>query len=300
MATAFTSRRREAAYMAAYEATMQLWPVSYEPRDIRGRFGTTHLVVCGRDDPPPLVLLHCFGTSLTVWANNIADFSRAFRVYALDMMGQPGKSVQVMPIRTRAELAEWLTGVLDTLGILRTSLIGYSYGGFAALTLATHAPERVDKLVLLSPAGGLVRLGAQFVLRGLLNALLPKLHPGFGTLTAGSLLRWMAFEPALRDAGTRRLFDRLQVQFVLGSRYFRGGGIVPPLVCPDEELRSVRAPTLLLVGQQERLYNPVATMQRARELVPDIRAELIPEAGHELPVSRYDVINRRVLEFLQE
>jgi hypothetical protein len=88
----FKSSKGEAEYMAAYEASMQLWTVPYEPRDISSRFGSTHLVVCGPKDAPPLVLLHCFFTSLTNWAYNIADLSRDYRVYALDMMGQPSNT----------------------------------------------------------------------------------------------------------------------------------------------------------------------------------------------------------------
>src|SRR6266542_2851341 len=88
----FKSPKSEAEYMAAYEATMRLWPVPYESKDISSRFGSTHIVVCGPEDAPPLVLLHCFFTSLTVWAYNIEAFSQNHRVYALDMMGQPSKS----------------------------------------------------------------------------------------------------------------------------------------------------------------------------------------------------------------
>jgi len=136
--SAFKSPGGEAEYMAAYEATMRLWTVPYEAMDIKSRFGSTHLVVCGRKDAPPLVLLHSFFMSLTVWAHNVADLSRDYRIYALDMIGQPGKSIPDQPMRDRGEMAEWLTGTLDALGITQTHLIGWSYGGFAALNYAIH------------------------------------------------------------------------------------------------------------------------------------------------------------------
>ena len=157
--------------MAAYEASMRLWPVPYEDMSIRSRFGSTHLVICGPKDAPPLVLLHCFFTSLTNWAYNIADLSRNHRVYALDMMGQPSKSIPDQPIRNRGEMAEWLTSMLDALGISKTDLIGYSYGGFAALNYALHTPDRLRKLVLLTPIGCFVPLKTQFYIRGMLTRL---------------------------------------------------------------------------------------------------------------------------------
>lgn len=292
----FKNPEGEAEYMAAYEAIMRLWPVPYEDMYIPSRFGSTHLVACGSKDAPPLVLLHCFFTSLTVWAYNTADFSRNYRVYAVDMMGQPSKSIPDQPISNREEMAEWLTGILDTLGINQTDLIGYSYGGFAALNYAILAPDRIKKLVLLSPAGGLVPLWKQFYIRGILSAALS----GFSHFTTNILwFNWFVYQPNLKNEKTRKIFDSLSNQFALGMKYFRMAPTVLPSAYKDEELRSVKNPTLLLVGKQEALYDPAAAIERAKQLIPNIQAELIPQAGHDLPVSKPDIVDKKVLEFLK-
>jgi pimeloyl-ACP methyl ester carboxylesterase len=83
-------------------------------------------------------------------------------------------------------MAEWLSGSLDALGIGQTDLVGYFYGGFAALNYAIDAPDRLKKLILLSPAGGLVPLKTQFVIRSLLTSL-----PGLSRVAMNSLLHWM-------------------------------------------------------------------------------------------------------------
>jgi pimeloyl-ACP methyl ester carboxylesterase len=290
----FKTPRGEAEYLAAYEATMRLWTVPYASRDLRSRFGSTHLVVCGPEDAPPLVLLHCFFTSLATWAYNVSALSRRHRVYALDVMGQPSKSVPDQPIGTRAELAEWLSGALDALALPRTDLLGYSYGGFAALAYALQAPDRVRKLVLLSPAGGLVPLKKQFYARGLLSAVLPRTR----WIANRLWFDWFIYRPNLRDERTRRIFDRLSHQFALGQKHFRLARTVLPSAFTDEELRRVRTPTLLLIGQQEALYDPARALARARALLPDLRAELLPHAGHDLPVSRPEAVDERVLAFL--
>ena len=56
--SAFKTPEGEAAYLAAYDAAMKLWPVPYEEMEIPSRFGTTHVIVSGPKDAPPLVLLH--------------------------------------------------------------------------------------------------------------------------------------------------------------------------------------------------------------------------------------------------
>src|SRR5918995_2225305 len=106
--------------MAASEATLKLWPVPYELMDITGRYGRTHLLASGPKDAPTLVLLHMFFTSLTQWAANVADLSRDYRVYAIDVMGQPSKSIPDQPIQSREDYVTWLSEVLDALDIKST------------------------------------------------------------------------------------------------------------------------------------------------------------------------------------
>ena len=67
----------------------------------------------------------------------------------------------------------------------------------------------------------------------------------------------------------------------------------------DEELSSVKNPTLLIIGQQESLYDPIAALERAKRLIPDIQTELIPHAGHELALSKPEAVDQRILTFLK-
>ena len=298
MPTAFKSPRGEAEYIAAYEATMRLWPVPYEPMDLESRFGRTHLVACGPEQAPPLVLLHCFFTSLAVWAYNVAELSREHRVYALDMMGQPSKSIPDQPIRNREEMAEWLTDTLDQLGIGQMDLVGYSYGGFAALNYAMRAPGRVKKLVLLSPAGGLVPLWKQFYLRGILSLGIPSPSLRLSRFWANSWFNLFFYKPNRKDEMTQRIVNRLSEQFARGLRYFRLGAMVPPSIYADEELRNVRSATLLLIGREESLYDPVPAITRAKRLIPNIEGELVSHASHDLPVSLPAAVNQRILAFI--
>ena len=144
--SAFKTPEGEAAYLAAYDAAIKLWPVSYEEVEIPSRFGMTHVVVTGPKDARPLILLDGYWATSTMWSPNIADFSREYRVYAIDVMGQPSKSLPNEPIRDSADYVTWLTATLDALHLDRVSLVGMSFGGWLALTYAAAAPQRVQKL----------------------------------------------------------------------------------------------------------------------------------------------------------
>ena len=154
--SAFKTPEGKAAYLAAYDTAMKLWPVPYEEIEIPTRFGMTHVLASGPKDAPSLVLLHGMSMTSMMWSPNIADFSKEYRVYAIDVMGQPGKSIPDPdePIRDAEDYVTWLRSTLDGLNLDRISLVGMSYGGWLVLNFAMTAPERVRKVCccLLRPA----------------------------------------------------------------------------------------------------------------------------------------------------
>lgn len=67
----------------------------------------TNVVTSRPRDAPPLVFLHGMLATLTRWSPNIADLSKDYRIYAIDIMGQPSKSVQACDsVRFRHQILE--------------------------------------------------------------------------------------------------------------------------------------------------------------------------------------------------
>jgi pimeloyl-ACP methyl ester carboxylesterase len=278
----FRTPAGQARYFAAYEASLALWPVPVESFDVPTRFGSTHLHACGPASAPPLVLLHGQAISSTMWYPNIAALSQAFRVYAPDTLGDLGKSVSTRPVKEPAEFSDWLSDVFDGLQLERAHVAGLSTGGYAALRFALTAPARVQKLILMSPAGLLpMRAGyfARMALIFLPAPILPlaaKQRLILGTATA-------AAQPVVQQMMTPTDF-----------RY----SMVLPQVCTDAELRQLTMPTLLLVGDRDVVYDQQAMRKRATSLFPNIQVTLIPEGGHALNLDQPEAVNRRVLAFL--
>ena len=284
-ASPFKTSEGQVAFLAAYNAILKQWPVPYEELDIPTRFGSTHVIVSGPKDGPPLVLLHGYDATATMWAPNIADFAKDYRVYAIDVMGQPSKSLPDRPIRSAADYVTWLTAILDAFHLDRIALIGQSFGGWLALTYAVAVPMRLSKLVLLSP-GGFLPMVKQFSMRGMLMVFFPT------RLTVNSFMRWLGL--------TEEHFLRL---VYLGLKHFRvppETARVMPTVFHDDELRSLPIPTLLLYGDHEVICNPAAALARARRLMPDIEAELIPGCSHDMCASQHRAVAVRVADFLKK
>jgi pimeloyl-ACP methyl ester carboxylesterase len=157
--------------VAAYDAVLALCPVPYESLRVPSRFGATHLIASGPAGAPPL--LHGLGTSATMWYPNVEELSRHFRTDAVDIIGQPGKSELHHPLRNRKDSAQWLLDVFCEPGVGRASLAGLSLGGWLALNVALAAPDRIERLVLLSPIGGIVPFKRWVVIKMMCAALLP-------------------------------------------------------------------------------------------------------------------------------
>ena len=161
----FKSVEGRAAFQQAYAAALRSWPVPFEALDVPTRFGTTHVIASGPAGAPAVVLLHCMAGTAIAWRSNVAALSQRFRTCAVDIPAQPNLSVLTRRIRNRQEQAEWFTDLLDALGAPTASIVGNSYGGFLALSQACLTPERVDQLILISPAGTFTPLGLGFYLR---------------------------------------------------------------------------------------------------------------------------------------
>ncbi|MDF2627537.1 MAG: carboxylesterase [Symbiobacteriaceae bacterium] len=282
----FKTPAGEAAFMACYDAALTAWPVAYQALHLPTRFGTTHVIAGGPADGPALVLLHASGTSSAVWIRNVAALSQTYRTFLVDIVGEPNKSVWSAPFRSRSDCAAWLADVMGGLGLKRAHLGGISYGGWQALNFALAAPEQVESLVLLAPAASFAKFRMAFFLHFLGPMLLPSKDRVRGTF------RWLSANGQVVD-------ERLAEQMYLAVRHFRfAKGGVFPTVYTDDELRRLRPPTLLLIGDHEVIYDPSRALDRARRLITGIEADLVQSAGHLLNMEQPDVVNGRMLAFL--
>jgi pimeloyl-ACP methyl ester carboxylesterase len=281
----WTDAAARAAYETTYQATMELWPTAHTSSQVETPFGPTHLVASGERAGDPIVLIHAASLSATQWYRQAADLGAEHRLYAIDIIGDIGLSTQTRRMRTRADAAAWIEGVLDGLGIDRATFVGSSFGGFLSTNFALAHPDRVRALVLLGPAATFkpFRLLANLTIR-----------------LGGYLPLPMSVRPALKSMMQGELPDeRLVRQMEAGVRGFRyDHGGVYPVEIPDEELAGLASPTMLLVGSDEMIYDASEAIDRARLLVPDISADIVPGLGHLLGLQRPDIVNPRIVEFL--
>lgn len=279
----FATPEGRSKYIAAYEAMFSLWKAPHDAMDIKTSFGSTHINISGSDNGHPLVLLHAAGLSSAVWFHSIAELSARYRVYAVDVIGDAGKSLADRVMGKRTDYARWLKEVFDGLNIESGDLLGHSYGGWLTLNMALANPERLRKIVLLAPAASLRPLG--FITKLILYLGEFRIHP-----PARSMLKAIAAKQTALEEAFLYLMEMVTRHCSPATMY--------PTVYTDEELRQIDHPVLLLIGAQDRIYSPRKAIQRAQLCLRNLTAEIVPEAGHLLIMDRPDIINARILKFL--
>jgi pimeloyl-ACP methyl ester carboxylesterase len=253
----------EKAVMAWYESMLERWPVPHETLTLATRYGNSFVIASGQSSLPPLVLLHGAGTNSAVWAREIVAYSRAFRTYAVDLIGEAGRSASSRPQWKGPAYAEWLDDVLRGLKVKSAALVGMSQGAWVALKYTIANPDRVNKLVLISP-GGVIPDRASFVLRVSWYALL-------GERGMKRMVRMLYADQPVAE-GVEELMSNLLHNFRTRM------GILP--IFSDEELRRLTMPTLLLGGTKDALRDIERIAARLQAFVPQLEVVILPGAGH--------------------
>ncbi|MFD6876523.1 MULTISPECIES: alpha/beta fold hydrolase [unclassified Streptomyces] len=175
---------------------------------------------------------------------------------------------------------------IGALGLDRVHLVGSSYGGWLVLNQAHRRPGRIASVTALDP-GGLERVGLRFfawVFVSLFASFAPKaLRP--------RLAAWLE-QPVL-------VVPELRTFVQTGARAFRIRRPAP-LPLAEDALGSIRSPLYLIMGKRSLLVHPQRQLERVPRLIPGARAEIIAATGHGPQIDHPDVVNARMLGFMED
>ena len=303
------------AIMSWYEETQASITVRVESIFVDTRFGRTHMLVAGPVDAEPVLLIPGVAGCAPLWRRQIGDLSQHFRVYAVDIPGQPGRSDPNPPSFLNDDYACWVLDVLDAIKAERCHIAGVSVGAWVAMRTAIHAPERVLSVAMLGPTGlsrarlpwriWLTRVmkkskDADVLQDDLTAKSVSSRSPGasFGTFDR-TLARAMAlctrhyrvdWSLGIYDEHTRRIDKWKGLQVI--RKFFMSE--------PKALLGRFASPGLLVFGEHEVLYDPHKVGARAMRLIPGLRVEIVPGAGHAAVYDKPDEVNQMLIDFFRQ
>lgn len=156
----YRTKKMQREIIRTYNKLLEQWNVETEEINITTEYGTTHIVACGKKENPPLILFHGVGDdSALMWIYNAKYLSQIYRVYAVDTIGGPGKSVPGAGYNKDFDDVLWIDGILDKLSIEKAFFAGVSHGGYLVQIYTLSRPERVKKGISISGALSVKREG---------------------------------------------------------------------------------------------------------------------------------------------
>lgn len=259
------------------------------PKDVTVLSFKLHYLEAGRGRP--VILLHGLGGDGSRWAPNVRALAADFHVFALDQIGF-GQSDKPLANYHSGMLAEFLVGFMKTVGLPKASLVGNSMGASVASYAAVHYPEMVDRLILVDGAGYRSRQ------RGEPDPHLRQIQNGVTLDETREFFRIMfhdksrVTEQMVQDSLILRLRSAYTIGKIQEAGEKRLGGVT------EDEMRGIKAPTLIVWGVHDELANP-STADRLERDIPGSRKVLIDNAGHLPQLEQPAEFNRVVREFLK-
>jgi pimeloyl-ACP methyl ester carboxylesterase len=271
-------------------------------RDVRLADGTRLRVVeSGDAQAPPVLLVHGFGASAYQWRFLLPALAAVgYRVLAPDLPGHGFSQLAFADGEyTRAAYARRMWLLLDAIGVARTPVVGHSMGGAIAAEMAWQQPDRVDGLMLLSPAGfGMVPPRAR-ALRRVPDRLAPFARP-FASRAAARFILGDVYGPD--GSWSRRDEDELLAPYAQPAIYRALLRTVKEFdfrLHPAALVARLPAGTLVLFGSHDQVVRPVNVAERMRG-IPNGRLVLLPRVGHLPQVEAAEQVAALLADFMRE
>lgn len=233
-----------------------------------------------RDDPMPVVLLHGTSASLHTWEGWVASLRGQRRVISMDLPGFGLTGPMADGDYRMERYVQFLTGLLDTLGVQRVVLAGNSFGGRLAWEMAVAQPARVGQLILVDAAGYptpsvSVPIGFRIAQIPVLNTLMEVTLPR--SMVESSVRDVYGHPDNVSPALVDRYYDltlRAGNRAALVERFRQapsGEGV--------SALQGIKVPTLILWGGRDRLIPPENGNRFHRDIAGS-QLVVFPELGH--------------------
>ncbi|WP_307851279.1 alpha/beta fold hydrolase [Nocardiopsis sp. MG754419] len=257
-------------YLAAYEEAFADLPEPDATVDVRTDFGVVRLYRfegSGNADAP-LLLLPGRASGSPVWADNLPSLLRIGDVYTIDLLGEPGRSVQERPIGDDADQAAWLHQTLAGLPEEEFHLVGLSIGGWTAANLGVRRPEHVASMTLLDPVLVFDDMPLETIVRSL-PASLPWLpeswRDGFNSYTAGGA--------PVEDVPVARMIEA-------GMRHY-SLALPAPTRIGEDTLAGLDVPVLAVIAGESVMHDPATAEATAERALPEgSMVRFHPDASH--------------------
>jgi 3-oxoadipate enol-lactonase len=252
----------------------------------------TEYLLDGPTGAPVVTMSHSLAANLHLWDAQAAALRDRYRVLRYDIRGHGGTDVPPAPY-TLAQMADDLHGLLGALGIGSTHFVGLSMGGLIGMTMALRHPGDVGSLVLADTTACYgaerMRMWDDRIRVAEAHGIEPLLEP---TMEVWFTARSRAERTDVVDR-VRAMLGRTSVTGYVGAIRAIGYGDL------REDIRAIRVPALILVGDQDR-GTDITMARTIHERIKGSTLTVLPGAAHCSCVENADAFNAALVTFLSK
>lgn len=287
----FRTAEGQTEYLAAYDEALAEGPRVSEELTLVTDYGDVRVLrydaqVPAAADADPLVLLPGTQSGAPMWVDNIHSLSIERPVYVVDLLGQPGRSIQSRPITGHEDDARWLAQVLDQLPG-EPAVMGHSLGGWLAMNLAVHEAEAASRIIVLDPVLTFADLSFDAIVRSI-----PASVPWTPRSWRDDFASWTANDAPVEDEPVAEMIEAGMQHYALGAP--------GPTRFSDEELAGVRRPVLAIIAGQSRMHDSASAAENAEAVLAQGAVRTYEDASHAINGEEPDRIAQDVDEFLKQ
>lgn len=269
----FKSKEGKEAILKLYNQKLESLNIIYSQKLLKTSFGNTNVIITGKQENPPLLLIHGTGGCAPLALETFSELTEKYQIYAVDVMAQPNKSDEKRLNMKSLEYGKWLVEVINKLKLEEVTLVGFSFGGLVALKTLELNQTSIKQVFLVAPV---------YIVNG--NPIVNL---------------WKMFIPLKRYLKTNNTsnikkvmdalfteYDNFALNFLSHTFKYCNMDFSPLPVISKRNAQGIKTPITIFAAEKDIMFPGKKMIRRAKAIFPSLKDAFLIKASKHVPNSR--------------
>ena len=269
METIYKSEKGKKEVLDLYENQLSRLENPWKDVFVETSFGRTHIIETGALSGEPLLVFHGGNATTAYNLLSCGFIMNDFHIFAVDMIGHPGKSAETSLPAKGYDYGKWGGEVIDGLGYEKISLFGGSFGAGVIAKIMCVCPEKIKRVVLYVPAG--IKNAPAIYSASMMLPMIAYWITGKDKWLKKCMLPMAITEDNITNdiyETAKMSIDNIKVKTGM------------PADVDEELMNKCKAPTLVMAAEKDCLFPGKGVIRRAERIIPNCRTYLLEGRGH--------------------
>lgn len=270
--------------LSLYDQKLDELNIEYEYLKIDTTFGETNIIVSGKSQNPPLIIIHGSNGCAPIALEAYPNLSKDFKVYAVDVLAQPNKSAETRLSMKDDSYGKWINEIIESLKIDNVILAGFSFGGLVILKTLEFNESKIKEVYLSAPA---------YVVNGNPIIALFKIFIPMKRFISTKKSKYV--EKFLAEVFTER--DEFAIKYLSKVFLHFNMDFTPVPVINKKRANLIKTPITLFAGKNDILFPGNKMIKRASKIFPSLKSsKLFENSKHVQNQEQNRIIEKVIVE----